>query len=133
MLAIPGPAILLVEDEVLEASDLERILKQAGYSVIGPAGSVAEALVQIMQQGIDAAVLNTKLGQEPTTPVLDVLAFANVPFLLVSSHPKALVPIRYRTRPFVGRPSADSEITERLHEIMPVVHVERPDDQPQCD
>jgi response regulator RpfG family c-di-GMP phosphodiesterase len=126
MLAIPSRAILLVEDEVLEASDLARILKLGGYSVIGPAGSVAEALVQIMHQDIDAAVLNTKVGQELTSPVLDVLASARVPFLLVSSHPKALIPIRHRNRPYVSRPCADFDILERLGEIVPMARDHRP-------
>jgi len=123
---IPSRAILLVEDEVLEASDLARILKVGGYSVIGPAGSVAEALVQIMHQDIDAAVLNTKVGQELTSPVLDVLASAKVPFLLVSSHPKALIPRRHRNRPYVGRPCADFDILERLEEIVPTARDQKP-------
>lgn len=119
MTAIPGRSILLVEDEVLVASDLERILKKAGYVVIGPAGSVAEALVQIVQQDIDGAVLNIKVGEELTSPVLDVLASSRVPFVLVSSHPKSLVPPRHRGRPFVSRPYLDFKILQRLASILP--------------
>jgi two-component SAPR family response regulator len=113
-------SILLVEDEVLVASDLERILKRAGYVVIGPAGSVAEALVQIVQQNIDGAVLNIKVGQELTSPVLDVLAGAHIPFVFVSSYPKDLVPLHYRGRPFVTRPYLEFKILKLLANSLPM-------------
>src|ERR1700743_1075541 len=93
-------SILLVEDQVTIASHLERILKEAGYVVIGPAASVAEALVQIVQYGVYAAVSNVKLGKGSTKPVLDVLAFSRVPFVLVSGVSRNLVPLKYRNRPF---------------------------------
>jgi CheY-like chemotaxis protein len=37
-----GPLVLVVEDELLLAMDLELLLEQHGYRVLGPAGTVAE-------------------------------------------------------------------------------------------
>src|ERR1700741_1376678 len=107
-------SILLVEENIVVASDLERILKEAGYVVIGPAGSVAEALVQIVQRDIEAAILNVKVGKESTKPVLDVLAFSRVPFVFVSGLSRKLVPFKYRNRPFVNWPCPDDVVAEKL-------------------
>jgi len=119
MNAPPGRSILLVEENIVVASDLERILKEAGYVVIGPAGSVAEALVQIVQRDIEAAILNVKVGKESTKPVLDVLAFSRVPFVFVSGLSRKLVPFKYRNRPFVSWPCPDNVIAEKLASVLP--------------
>jgi two-component SAPR family response regulator len=119
MNAPSGHSILLVEENVAVAADLERILKEAGCIVIGPAGSVADALVQIVQRDIEAAVLNVKVGKESTKPVLDVLAFSRVPFVFVSSLSRRLVPFKYRNRPFVSWPCPDDEILQKLVGILP--------------
>ena len=111
-------SILLVEDQVAIASDLERILKEGGYVVIGPAASVAEALVQIVQHDIQAAVLNMKLGKGSTKPVLDVLAFSRVPFVLVSSLSHKLVPHKYRNRPFISWPCSDDALLRKLASVL---------------
>jgi len=111
-------SILLVEDQVAIASDLERILKEGGYVVIGPAASVAEALVQIVQHDIQAAVLNMKLGKGSTKPVLDVLAFSRVPFVLVSALSHKLVPLKYRNRPFISWPCSDDALLRKLASVL---------------
>jgi len=123
------PSILLAESDVLVAADLERILKHAGYIVIGPAGSVAEALVQIVQQEIHGAILNVKLGRELTSPVLDVLAQAGLPFFMVSEHSPVLLPTRHQGRPFIGKPYLDHSVLELLASILPA-HARGPDRKP---
>jgi hypothetical protein len=94
-------------------------LKEAGCIVIGPAGSVADALVQIVQYDIKAAILNVKVGKESTKPVLDVLAFSRVPFVFVSALSRRLVPFKYRNRPFVTWPCSDEEVLKKLAGILP--------------
>jgi len=119
MKAPSGRSILLVEDHVAVASDLERILKDAGYVVVGPAGSVAEALVQIVQRDVEAAIVNVKVSEESTKPILDVLAFSRVPFVFVSSLSCKLVPFKYRNRPFVAWPCPDDTISQKLAGVLP--------------
>ncbi len=119
MKAPSGRSILLVEGQVVVASDLERILKDAGYVVVGPAGSVADALVQIVQRDVEAAILNVKVNKESTKPILDVLAFSRVPFVFVSSLSCKLIPLKYRNRPFVTWPCPDDTISQKLAGILP--------------
>ena len=57
-----SPVILIVEDEFLVALDMETILGEAGFDVLGPAGSVSEALRLLAVRQPDAALMR-QLGQ----------------------------------------------------------------------
>lgn len=109
-----SPCILLVEDSPVIAADLERILRESGFRVIGPTGSVTEALFEILQRDVDAALLDIKVCEELTSPLLDVLAFASLPFVLVTAHPKATVPTRHWNRPFIRWPYVDGDVVSEL-------------------
>lgn len=78
--------ILIVEDEPLVAMDLARMIEEAGYVVVGPAASVAQALELLRHHRPDAALLDVVLRYgERVTPVARVLAAMDVPFLLASA------------------------------------------------
>jgi CheY-like chemotaxis protein len=53
-----GGRILIVEDEYVVANDLQFILENAGYSVMGIAASVSEALEMIEAQKPDVVLLD---------------------------------------------------------------------------
>lgn len=83
--------ILVVEDEMFIAMELVRALRAAGYDVLGPAGSVADALDLIQHDRPDAAVLDVRLGSERVTPVAVELRALDVPYVIASaSHPSEL-------------------------------------------
>jgi hypothetical protein len=69
---------MLVEDELLGA----------GAEVVGPAGSVSDALqlvgVAASEGGLSAAVLDINLEGEAVKPVADILAALGVPFLFAT-------------------------------------------------
>ena len=68
-----GAKILLVEDEFLIALDLQILLYRLGCDVLGPVGSVAEALVLLRHERPDAAVLDINLRDGIVTPVIERL------------------------------------------------------------
>ena len=82
--ALTGKRILVVEDEGLVAMLVQDGLADAGAEVIGPAGSVADALqlveTAMSEGGISGAVLDLNLGGEPGLPVADALIDLGVPF-----------------------------------------------------
>ena len=82
--------ILIVEDELLIALDLQVTLEDEGAQTV-VAGTVAEALDQIGDDGgaFDAAVLDVRLGREEVFPVADVLAKLGVPIVFHSGHARA--------------------------------------------
>ncbi|WP_148213353.1 PAS domain S-box protein [Rhodospirillum centenum] len=98
-------AILVVEDEPLTAMMIRRHLEGAGYTVIGPAARVPDALVLVGQRRIDAAVLDARLFGAFVTPVAAVLGAMGVPFLLCSGYASlAGLPTALRDVPLLPKP-----------------------------
>lgn len=78
-------AILIVEDNVYLALDLSQAVEESDGRVIGPVGTVAEALLLIEQEPIAAALLDSQLADRDVTPVVIVLAAKGVPFVIHST------------------------------------------------
>ncbi|GAB3800041.1 hypothetical protein GCM10028819_24560 [Spirosoma humi] len=101
--------ILIVEDEYIIANDLELILDEAGYPVIGVADSVAEALTLMGQQTPDIVLLDIYLkGKETGIDLAKQLEELSIPFIYISANDnksvleavKATQPIGYIVKPF---------------------------------
>ena len=101
-----GPLVLVVEDEVLIAMDLERTLGRHGYRVLGPATTAAAALRLLDGEAPDVALLDVNLRGEPVTPVAEVLRARGVPFVLASAYDGArLTAAVLAGAPNVGKPT----------------------------
>jgi DNA-binding response OmpR family regulator len=101
-----GPLVLVVEDEVLIAIDLERTLRRHGYRVLGPATTVAEALRLLDGETPDVAPLDVNLRGELVTPVAEVLRARGVPFVLASAYDRARLTAEVLAgAPNVGKPT----------------------------
>jgi len=96
-----GQRLLVVEDELLVALDIESILSEGGLDVIGPASSAAEALKLIADTPPDAALLDANLSGEPIDTVAQALSERGIPFAYVTgygreslppAHPASIVP-----------------------------------------
>ncbi len=70
-----GRRLLVVEDEYAIATDLARTLEGRGVEVVGPAGSVEDALELVETEGgrLDGAVLDINLHDERAYPIADAL------------------------------------------------------------
>jgi len=99
-----GRRVLVVEDEPLIAAQIESILSNVGFDVIGPAGNVRQALALIEHQGCDAAVLDVSLGDETSAPIAHGLIRSGTPFVVVSGYVRAQLPKVFQTAPLVGKP-----------------------------
>jgi DNA-binding NtrC family response regulator len=77
-----GARILVVEDEAILALDLVSILKEAGAEIVGPCGTVKEALATVAgTTPVDAALLDVRIGHETVAPVPRLLARHGIPFV----------------------------------------------------
>ncbi|QMW06882.1 sigma 54-interacting transcriptional regulator [Spirosoma foliorum] len=101
--------MLIVEDEYIIANDLELILSEAGYPVIGVADSVAEALALMDQEKPDIVLLDIYLkGKETGIDLAKQLEELSIPFIYISANDnksvleavKATQPIGYIVKPF---------------------------------
>ena len=67
--AMVSSRVLVVEDDSLLAFEMQDILSDAGYDVVGPAATVAEALALIDSQDTHAAFVDCNLNGELATAV----------------------------------------------------------------
>jgi len=106
--------VLIVEDEPLIAMSLEDALIDQGVACLGPAGSVSAALEMIEAGGFDIALLDVNLRGERVDAVADRLAGAGIPFIFTTGHGAEGLPDAHRTRPVIGKPFRDIDITDAL-------------------
>jgi two-component sensor histidine kinase len=85
---LKGARVLIVEDAVLLALELETGLTDAGARVIGPAYELEEAMA-LLDQPIDAAVLDANLNGHSVIPVAEALAARKVPFVFATGYGEA--------------------------------------------
>jgi PAS domain S-box-containing protein len=102
--ADPRQHVLVVEDEPLLAMEMAAILADAGYTVMGPALTVGQALTLLEGGGCDAAVLDTNLGAETVEPVALRLNASATPFITVSGTPREHQPAALQIAPLLGKP-----------------------------
>jgi CheY-like chemotaxis protein len=108
--------VLVVEDELLVAMELERLLREAGCAVLGPAPSVGRALALIRADPPDIGLLDVNLGGHWVTPVAEALAARGLPFVLVTSYaPAALGEPILDGAPLVGKPFTRPALVRALH------------------
>lgn len=114
--SLAGRRILIVEDEYLIAMDLALELGDLGAEVVGPAGSVDEALELIEAEGaqLDSAVLDVNLRDERVYPVADALLARGVTFVFASGYDATLMPAAYADVPRCGKPVDKSMIVRLL-------------------
>jgi PAS domain S-box-containing protein len=86
--SLQGARVLIVEDAVLLALELETGLSEAGAEVIGPAYELEEAMA-LLDRPIDAAVLDANLNGRSVTPVAEALARREVPFVFATGYGEA--------------------------------------------
>jgi CheY-like chemotaxis protein len=84
--ALRGLTVLVVEDEMIIALELEQILNSAGCRVLGPVATVADALELIEGAEPGAALLDVQLLNGMSTTVAERLQALGIPFVLVSAY-----------------------------------------------
>jgi CheY-like chemotaxis protein len=100
-----GWRLLVVEDDNLIAMDMALTLEDLGAAIVGPAGSVAEALELIaVEAALNGAVLDINLGQERAWPIADELRRRGVPFVFTTGYDAWIIPKAYRDTPRCEKP-----------------------------
>ena len=97
--------LLVVEDEALIAMALARDLDAMGWEIVGPAGSLDEALSLLERDGLpDAAVLDINLAGKLVYPVADRLRAHRVPFVFCSGYEQLEANSPFESSPRLRKP-----------------------------
>jgi DNA-binding response OmpR family regulator len=114
-----GARVLIVEDAVLLAMELETGLSDAGARVIGPAYELEEALA-LLHQPIDAAVLDANLNGHSVTPVAQALAARGVPFVFATGYGDAGGAPGDFDAPVIRKPYDVTQVAAAVAELLQV-------------
>ncbi len=101
---LAGARLLVVEDEVLVAMELEQMIADLGAEVVGPFGRLTDALDALRREAIVGAVLDIQLDGDTTLPLVDVLLERGHPVLFVTAGAPESIPESYRQLPRLGKP-----------------------------
>lgn len=100
--AIAGLKVLIVEDSLLLALELEAGLEDAGVEVIGCAAELGEALAMV-EQDFDVAVLDADLNGQSVAPVAEILRSMGRPFVFATGYADKAAPMGFDA-PIVRKP-----------------------------
>jgi DNA-binding response OmpR family regulator len=115
---MPNPGevrLMVVEDEYLIAAGLEALLQAAGYTVLGPFPTVAEATTAAAgKPAADLALLDVNLSGKLVYPVADALSSQHVPFIFLSGCDGGDLPLRFAGTPLLVKPFSPEKLLQAV-------------------
>jgi CheY-like chemotaxis protein len=116
---LKGLRVLIVEDELIIAMELESLLGRLVCVVLDTAPTVQRALHAVGRQQADVAVLDMNLQGERATPVAEALQEQDVPFVLVTGYGSERLPERVlQDVPCLRKPVNDHQLASAIHEVL---------------
>jgi CheY-like chemotaxis protein len=106
--------ILIVEDEMLVAMNIEDMLLDLGHEVAGLAGRLEAALALAEEGGFDLAMLDVNLAGAQSFPVADLLEERGIPFLFATGYGLSGIVDRHRGRPVLQKPFRSADLAEAI-------------------
>ena len=111
--------VLIVEDEALISLLIENTLRELGHEPAACAYTVPHALslVETMESGIDAAMLDVNLGGSLVFPVAEALSARDIPFAFLTGYGANGVPDRFAHAMVMQKPFTDGDLACALSEL----------------
>lgn len=118
MVTSVNASILVVEDEALIAMDLQALLEEAGYRVLGPANSSVAALELLQGDNPDVALLDVNLGRSDVFSVANELAARGAKLIFLTGHTAQKLPQAHRHRPLVAKPYLPHVLLKAVQQVL---------------
>ena len=112
--ALAGTRVLIVEDEYYLADDLSRTLARAGAKVVGPVGTLADAVRLVEQGEFDCAVVDMNLRGDFAYELADRLHGMGVPLLVATGYNRVSLPEELKDVPRIEKPFSPDDLVKQL-------------------
>jgi CheY-like chemotaxis protein len=113
--------LLVVEENVIVALDVEDMLTRNGAAHVAVVSSCEEALKQLDSARFDAALLVPQLTQGDSLPVARRLRELAIPFAFTTGYgERAVIPPPFSAMPVIGKPYNEAHLISRLVELLNV-------------
>ena len=111
--------VLIVEDEMLVAMNIEDMLLELGHEVAGLAGRLAPGLALVGEASFDVAMLDVNLAGEQSFPIADLLAEKGIPYLFATGYGAKGVVEAHRHAPILQKPFRARDLELALQALVP--------------
>ncbi len=115
---LAGKRILVVEDEMLVAVNLQETLTDLGAVVVGPAMQIEEAMDLAASEEFDIAILDVNLNGTRSYAVAELLQQRNLPFIFATGYGHVLGAESFRSVPTLAKPYRTQELCDALSAAM---------------
>ncbi|TXN72833.1 helix-turn-helix domain-containing protein [Methylobacterium sp. WL6] len=111
-------SVLLAEPDAIVAMDLSDALETAGYRVLGPCATTADALQTLEREQPTLVVLDVKLRDGPCTPLTRELHQLQIPFLIHTGVSRDNpVATSFRNAPWLIKPALPEDVVALVDEL----------------
>ena len=110
--------ILIVEDEMLVAMNIEDMLLDLGHEVAGLASRLEPALSLAGEAEFDLAMLDVNLAGQTSFPVAQILAGRGIPFLFATGYGFKGIAEEFRSYPVLQKPFRAQDLALALQQAI---------------
>lgn len=111
--------VLIVEDEPLIAMQLESLIHELGFIVVGPARDLESARKLLEDEEVDSAILDILLDGQSSLPIADELARSGRPWIFTTGFTSPDLESRYPGVPLVNKPFSFDHLAELVARMKP--------------
>jgi CheY-like chemotaxis protein len=112
--------VLVVEDNALVSMLIETMLEDMGWTVVGPAAHLRDAVATAGRQPLDAAIVDVNLNGETAWEVAAILRDRGIPFVFTTGYSgQTAMPPGLETAPVMGKPFQVRDLEAWLRSVVP--------------
>lgn len=106
--------ILIIEDEPMIALDLQDLLEDGGFHVVGVAGKLEKAMEMIGNTTFDVAIIDANLGGVSSSPAAAALVERHLPFIVLSGYSLKQQETEFPNGLFIQKPCRPAQLFDAL-------------------